>query len=458
MNAKDTCCLCLDKIARIVLGGLFVYAAWGKIQDPAVFANSVASYRFLPLVLVNLFALVLPMLELLAGLALLTTKWPRESALVVLGMLGMFLVGLVQAQCRGLNISCGCFGEAEDGGSIGAAIIRDVLLFVPAVWLVLRPNGWIWQGRICGCALLLICLSSGCSPEKEAEKGARSVNRPEKAKVEQKVAVESKVEKGVVTSCPVASESGVRKSVAEVVVEGKWTTDFPQALKLAREKKHPLIVFESLRGCMFCARLKGVFRSATFAKWVEGTGIYLVEEHRDEAKKDPGQMKAHEFLNELAKEKKLDLPRVGIYWPRSSNDEVRVAFQGVRGKMPGPSQDSLMAAVVGAITATLPDYMAVFKDRPTLEQLLNATARTYKVACEGGGTVHMEPSSGILKDDGTHLTMVATCPKGLVVDGWIGPNGKWVIRGAYKNKLKITYGMPEGTYKVVFKGQQLLRR
>lgn len=143
-TVKSKICLGIDFICRLVLGGIFIYAAWTKIQDPALFAESVASYRLLPSFVIGIFALVLPMVELLAGCALIVTKWSRESALILLGLLFIFLIGLTQAQLRGLDISCGCFGS-ENGAeeSIGGAIIRDLCLLAPAIWLTIRPNRWI---------------------------------------------------------------------------------------------------------------------------------------------------------------------------------------------------------------------------------------------------------------------------------------------------------------------------
>lgn len=135
-------------VARMGLGGIFVYAAWSKIQDPSLFFDAVKSYDMLPVELVGIFALVLPMLELLAGVTLVFTKWSREAALIILGLSVMFLIGLTQAAVRGLDISCGCFGDdgAKGVSALVMSIVRVVLMLVPAVWLTFfHGNGWIWN-------------------------------------------------------------------------------------------------------------------------------------------------------------------------------------------------------------------------------------------------------------------------------------------------------------------------
>ena len=68
-------------------------------------ADAVAGYAILPACCVGLFALILPMLELVAGAALIVTKWSREAALILLALLLSFFVGLSQAWIRGLEIS-----------------------------------------------------------------------------------------------------------------------------------------------------------------------------------------------------------------------------------------------------------------------------------------------------------------------------------------------------------------
>ena len=138
----------LEAVLRLSLGGLFVWAAWSKLQDPALFAIQVGAYDILPQAFVNFVALVLPPLELLTGGMLVLTKWSREAAFVVTVMLAVFIVALAQAAVRGLDISCGCFAdELADHGTaaIVVALIRDVVLLVPSIWLLIRPNRPLWR-------------------------------------------------------------------------------------------------------------------------------------------------------------------------------------------------------------------------------------------------------------------------------------------------------------------------
>lgn len=116
--------------ARLYLGWVFLYACWHKILHPASFALDIATYQILPLSLVNLMAIVLPWLELIAGGLLAVGFRTRAAALCIGGMMVMFTVAIAIAVARGQEMSCGCF--ASQG-----------LLEDPISWLtVLRDLGW----------------------------------------------------------------------------------------------------------------------------------------------------------------------------------------------------------------------------------------------------------------------------------------------------------------------------
>ena len=123
---------------------MFLYSALGKIQDPRMFQTMVDNYRMLPACMTALFAVVIPMTELLIGVMFIFTKWTREAAFATVVMFTMFIVALAQAQIRGLDISCGCFSESNDKEThaVMYALVRDVLLSVPAIWLLIKGQQW----------------------------------------------------------------------------------------------------------------------------------------------------------------------------------------------------------------------------------------------------------------------------------------------------------------------------
>jgi uncharacterized membrane protein YphA (DoxX/SURF4 family) len=119
-------------VARLYLGVVFIWACLHKIADPGGFALDVAVYQLLPLPLVNLFALVLPWVELLAGAMLIVGLRTRAAAMLIAAMMAAFMVALGWALHQGLEMSCGCFASSGSDAPIsGWTMLRD------AAWLVL---------------------------------------------------------------------------------------------------------------------------------------------------------------------------------------------------------------------------------------------------------------------------------------------------------------------------------
>jgi putative oxidoreductase len=119
--------------ARLYLGYVFIWACLHKIAAPATFALDVATYQLLPLSLINITALVLPWVELLAGVMIVLGFRTRAAALLISGMMLVFMVALGWALHQGLDMSCGCFAsQSSDEHAISwLTMLRD------AGWLVL---------------------------------------------------------------------------------------------------------------------------------------------------------------------------------------------------------------------------------------------------------------------------------------------------------------------------------
>jgi len=135
-------------VLRIVLGAVFVYAAWVKLFGPhlwplhlepwELFALAISSYDILPLKMVELVARTLPWLELLVGLMLLAGRGLRISSTIISLLLLVFFSLMVRAFAQGKEISCGCFGPGEiisawtllrDGSMLAGALVLTWMAF-----------------------------------------------------------------------------------------------------------------------------------------------------------------------------------------------------------------------------------------------------------------------------------------------------------------------------------------
>lgn len=122
----------LERLGRWSVAVLFLFAAVPKILDPAGFAEDVGHYALLPDFAVNGVAVLLPWVEAVGALALLTGFAAEGGLLLTNLLLLVFLGALGQAWARGLDIDCGCFGHGKGNASVALAFLRDVLFFILA--------------------------------------------------------------------------------------------------------------------------------------------------------------------------------------------------------------------------------------------------------------------------------------------------------------------------------------
>ncbi len=128
---------------QIVLGIIFLMAAWPKIVDPPSFAHMIYNYRILPAGLINITALTMPWLEILVGLALVLGIWVKPARWLVAAMLIVFILAIAFNLMRDNAIDCGCFDVSaanltheERIRDMWMVILRDIgmLLMVAQLW------------------------------------------------------------------------------------------------------------------------------------------------------------------------------------------------------------------------------------------------------------------------------------------------------------------------------------
>lgn len=136
---------------RLYLAFVFISACLHKIAHPGAFAVDVATYDILPLQLLNLMAIVLPWVELFAGVMLLVGFRARAAALLVVLMMLVFIAALAMALHAGLDMSCGCFASegAKDADPISIkTVFRDLGWLALAVYVVVLDRHPIGLDRL----------------------------------------------------------------------------------------------------------------------------------------------------------------------------------------------------------------------------------------------------------------------------------------------------------------------
>ena len=129
-------------IFRVVLGVVFIYASLDKIAHPEQFARIIYNYKILPPFFINVFAVTLPWVELIAGLFLILGIFTESASLVICFMFMIFIVAISINLYRGVDLNCGCFSTDPAGKKEGAnLLIKDfVLLFLGIIVFLFHQN------------------------------------------------------------------------------------------------------------------------------------------------------------------------------------------------------------------------------------------------------------------------------------------------------------------------------
>ncbi|MGD8251495.1 MAG: MauE/DoxX family redox-associated membrane protein [Desulfobacterales bacterium] len=132
----------VELAARWLLGGAFLAASIHKVIDPSGFAKVLFGYDLLPGIVINLTAILLPFMELVAGVCLLAGVFPRSAAKILSVLLVFFTAAVAYNWSRGYQFDCGCFstGTTDSVSSPPLTIGRNLLLLACA-WLVIRFRG-----------------------------------------------------------------------------------------------------------------------------------------------------------------------------------------------------------------------------------------------------------------------------------------------------------------------------
>ncbi|MCB9205737.1 MAG: DoxX family membrane protein [Ignavibacteriales bacterium] len=108
----------LVAITRIYLALVFILSGLDKINNLEAFAVSIENYKILPIESINIIAIVIPWMELVAGALLLIGLYIKENSLIITTLLLIFTVAIISAIARNLDIDCGCQGTF-DGQKVG---------------------------------------------------------------------------------------------------------------------------------------------------------------------------------------------------------------------------------------------------------------------------------------------------------------------------------------------------
>ena len=138
------------RIVRMALAALFIYGGVFKLFDPKAFAATISAYNLVPDALLPVFAIGLPLIETIAGMALVFDRsWGLH---LITGLLVLFVFVLGYGILGDLDVDCGCFGveDLDKQTGLRAAFYRDLILIgivAPYLYLSRRARKFSVTGR-----------------------------------------------------------------------------------------------------------------------------------------------------------------------------------------------------------------------------------------------------------------------------------------------------------------------
>lgn len=138
-------------VARLVLGGVLLYAGATKVLTPVGSARAVQAYQIFPFEMAQYIGYALPIVEIIIGGLLILGLFTRTNAILGTVLMVLFIAGIASAWARGLTIDCGCFGG---GGEVAPGetqypqrIAEDIAFTLCGVWLIVRPRSLLSLDR-----------------------------------------------------------------------------------------------------------------------------------------------------------------------------------------------------------------------------------------------------------------------------------------------------------------------
>jgi peroxiredoxin len=146
-------------LARLALAAVFALAATTKLGRRAETESTLEAFGF-PTRLRPPIAAALPAVELAVAITLLPAASAPYAAVAALLLLAAFSLAVARVLARGDQVECNCFGSLGDDRVTGSTLVRDLVLMVPAAFLVAvswseaGPSAIAWIGSMSATAVV----------------------------------------------------------------------------------------------------------------------------------------------------------------------------------------------------------------------------------------------------------------------------------------------------------------
>jgi hypothetical protein len=164
-------------VLSTTLGLVFAASAVPKLRHPRGFALAVLEYRVLPAGLGRLYARLVPPLEFLLAVLLITGTAVRSAAVATGALLLSFILAVAINVARGRDLDCHCFGKAVRRAIGPRLLVQDAALLGASLIVAASARAWVasepWSpvrlfglvrpespGPLVGCGAITVCVAA----------------------------------------------------------------------------------------------------------------------------------------------------------------------------------------------------------------------------------------------------------------------------------------------------------
>ena len=132
-------------IVRLIIGGTFFISGFLKAIHPDGFRKTLSTHGLFSAETIHLISLVLPYVEIAAGLLFALGFRVKVTASIIICLLILFTIEGAFAFVLGSAVDCGCFATEGGGEPIGIKFFfRNGLLILSLLWITAgqsKPSG-----------------------------------------------------------------------------------------------------------------------------------------------------------------------------------------------------------------------------------------------------------------------------------------------------------------------------
>ena len=122
------------RVIKVVLGLVLIFSGVAKIADPSKVVNLMLEFNIIPEAVILSVVSILPVLEILIGVLLVTGMYPKFASVSALVLFSGFFLISIHGTLIGLSSDCGCFGSVIKSRIGWGMVVRNGVFVVGAVY------------------------------------------------------------------------------------------------------------------------------------------------------------------------------------------------------------------------------------------------------------------------------------------------------------------------------------